>query len=112
MNAIHQWLDLGTLPDQPIVGYFARSTSAFYAIAGGLAWLVSFNLRRFRPIIIYLGIATTVLGTALLFIDILVDLPLSWIISEGPWVIAMGAAILWLTRGIPVTNHFNADSSQ
>ena len=31
MNAIHQWLGLGTLPDTPVVGYLARSTSAFYA---------------------------------------------------------------------------------
>lgn len=36
MNAIHQWLGLATLPDAPVVGYLARSTSAFYALFGGL----------------------------------------------------------------------------
>ena len=32
MNAIHKWLGLGQLPAEPIVGYLARSTSAFYVL--------------------------------------------------------------------------------
>ena len=44
MNAIHGWLGMGELPADPIVGYLSRSTSAFYALFGGLLWLVSFDL--------------------------------------------------------------------
>ena len=36
MNAIHQQLGMGELPSNPVVGYLARSTSAFYALLGGL----------------------------------------------------------------------------
>ena len=31
MNAIHDYMGLGELPDTPIVSYLARSLSAFYA---------------------------------------------------------------------------------
>ena len=34
MNVTHQWLGMGTLPSEPIVGYLARSTSAFYTFFG------------------------------------------------------------------------------
>ena len=46
MVAMHADLGLGRLPDAPIVGYLARSTSAFYAIEGGLFWVVSIDLVR------------------------------------------------------------------
>ena len=36
MKAVHGWLGMGTLPNDPIVGYLARSTSIFYALLGGL----------------------------------------------------------------------------
>ena len=36
MDAVHQRLGMGKLPPEPIVGYLARSTSAFYAMLGGL----------------------------------------------------------------------------
>ena len=66
MVAIHADLGLGQLPDAPIVGYLARSTSAFYAIEGGLFWVVSFDLARNRPIVRYLGATTALFGVVLL----------------------------------------------
>jgi len=41
MDAIHAQMGMGQLPDAPVVGYLARSTSAFYALLGGLLWVVS-----------------------------------------------------------------------
>ena len=46
MRDIHASLGMGPLPEGPVVGYLARSTSAFYALVGGLFWLVSFDLQR------------------------------------------------------------------
>ena len=54
MDDIHQQLQLGTLPDEPIVGYLARSLSAFYALVGALFWKISFDLRRYRSLLINL----------------------------------------------------------
>lgn len=104
MNATHEWLGLGPLPDEPIVGYLARSLSAFYAFFGGLLWMVSFDLQRHRPTLCFLGGVTIVFGALLLGIDWVEGLPSYWRSGEGPFVMAVGAAILVLARKIPRAN--------
>ncbi len=101
MTSIHAGLGLGSMPDSPVVWYLARSTSAFYALVGGLFWVVSFDLRRFRPIVVYLGCAVIVLGLALLIIDWTEGLPRFWALWEGPVLIVAGAVFLRATRSIP-----------
>ena len=98
MNAIHQWLGMGQLPAEPIVGYLARSTSAFYALLGGLFWVVSFDLHRHRMVLCYLGIVIVIFGVALLVVDLLEGMPLWWTIGEGPFNIVFGVVILALAR--------------
>ena len=101
MQTIHAWLGMGELSDQPVVDYLARSTSFFYALLGGLLWVVSFGLRRYRPVLIYIGFAVTTFGTALLVIDWTAGLPPMWTLWEGPFVIALGLTLLLTTRRIP-----------
>ena len=96
MEEIHTWLGLGVFPDTPIVWYLARSTSAFYAMMGGLYWLASYDMGRQRRLLLFLGWWTLVLGVMLCGIDLWVGLPLSWTLSEGPMVILMGVAMLYL----------------
>lgn len=96
MEEVHSALGLGVFPDTPIVWYLARSTSAFYAMMGGLYWLASFDMRRQRLLLLFLGWWTVVLGVMLCGIDLWVGLPLSWTLSEGPMVILMGLALLYL----------------
>lgn len=94
MVAIHAALDMGPLPTAPVVGYLARSTSAFYAMFGGLLLLASFDLVRHRTVLIYVGWTTTVFGAVLLGIDWFEGMPPSWTLSEGPLVVLFGLAIL------------------
>ena len=98
MNAIHQRLGMGELPSEPIVGYLARSTSMFYALFGGLLWVVSFDLYRHRPVLCYLGAVIAFFGAVLFAVDIIEGLPLYWILFEGPVNTAFGILILALTR--------------
>ncbi|MHC4716217.1 MAG: hypothetical protein ACYS5V_04550, partial [Planctomycetota bacterium] len=65
MDACHQRLGLGALPDGPIVPYLARSLSAFYAFFGGLCIVVSFDVRRHGPTITYIGVTHVVFAAAL-----------------------------------------------
>jgi hypothetical protein len=97
MNAIHQWLGMGDLPSEPIVGYLARSTSAFYALLGGLMWMISFDLHRYRLVLIYIGVAIIVFGVALFAVDLLEGMPLWWSLGEGPFNTAFGIFILVLS---------------
>ena len=97
MNAIHQYLGMGTLPSEPVVGYLARSLSAFYAFLGGLLWVLSFDVRRHRLALCYVGAGSVALGLILLGVDFVEGMPRYWRLSEGPWGIALGALLLWLS---------------
>jgi len=46
MAAIHRRVGLGVFPEGAIIVYLSRSLSAFYALYGGLTWLVSTDVRR------------------------------------------------------------------
>ncbi len=94
MNAIHKWLGMGELPAEPIVGYLARSTSAFYALLGGLFWVASFDLHRHKLVLCYLGVVIVIFGVALLVVDLLEGMPLYWSLTEGPINVTFGVFIL------------------
>jgi len=100
MDSIHTTLGLGQLPDTPVVGYLARSTSAFYAMLGGLFWVISFDLERHRRVLIYLGAAIASFGVVLLVVDWAEGMPAFWTLWEGPFVVVFGLAILLLSRGV------------
>ena len=97
MDVIHRELGLGPLPQGPIVGYLARSSSAFYAILGGLLWTISSDLRRHRLVLGYLGVAIVLFGLAMLAVDFGQGMPLWWSLAEGPFNILCGAAFAWLS---------------
>lgn len=101
MISIHAGLGMGAMPDAPVVWYLARSTSAFYALLGGLFWLLSFDPPRHRSVLLYLGSALAAFGVALATFDWAEGLPLLWRVWEGPFVIALGLTILSLSRGLP-----------
>jgi len=100
LDSIHSSLGMGQLPHKPVVGYLARSTSALYAILGGLFWTVSCDLERHRPVLRYLGVAITLFGAALLGIDWWEGLPFLWKVWEGPFLMAFGLAIFFLSRRV------------
>jgi len=102
MNVTHQWLGMGRLPPEPIVGYLARSTSAFYAMLGGLLWLTSFDLHRHKLILCYLGIVMVIFGVALFVIDLLEGMPLYWCLTEGPINVVLGIVIFMRSYRIGV----------
>lgn len=97
MDAIHQRMGMGKLPDAPIVGYLARSTSAFYAILGGLLWTISFHLRRYRLVLGYIGVAIVLFGVAILAVDFGQGMPIWWSLAEGPMNVGFGAVFVWFS---------------
>lgn len=100
MDQIHAQLGMGPLPNQPVVGYLARSTSAFYALLGGLFWMLSFDPKRHRAVLIHLSYSVVALGVMLLFVDWLEGMPRFWKLWEGPFVITFGVVMLLLSRAI------------
>jgi len=97
MNAVHQWVGLGELPDVPIVGYLTRSVSALYALHGALLVFVASDVLRYLPLVRFLAVAGILFGILMSGIDFLVGMPLSWTVGEGPFVTVLSVAILRLT---------------
>ncbi len=97
MDAIHQHLGMGDLPESPITGYLTRSLSAMYALHGALVIFVSWDIRRYLPIVKCLAVLGVIFGVGMLVLDITVGMPLRWVLGEGPSIVILGGVLLWLT---------------
>lgn len=98
LAAIHRAVGLGDMPDGPVFLYLARTLSAFYALTGGLIAIVYRDLRRYGPIVWYIGGAMVVLGVFVLLLDLLLGLPWWWTVGEGVGTVVYGGLILGLVR--------------
>jgi hypothetical protein len=98
MVTTHRWLGLGELPRMPIIEYLTRSVAALYGFHGVLLLLVSRDPERHLPIVRYLGVMNVVFGLLIILIDVHAGLPMFWTLFEGPPIIGLGSAILYLSR--------------
>ena len=101
MAWMHDRLGLGELPRAPVVDYLTRSVSGLYGFHGVLVLLVSTDLERYRPILVYLWVLNVVFGLMLIAIGIYAGLPWWWTTSEGPPIIALGLVLAFLSRSVP-----------
>ena len=62
IEAGHRWLGWGEFPAAPIAEYLARSVSALSAFYGGLLVALSFDVRRFSPLVRYQAVAIMALS--------------------------------------------------
>src|SRR5688572_23278399 len=65
MNAIHEWLGLGTLADQPITSYMTRSLSGLYASLGACCWHIAGDVQRYRSLLRFALPVAVTFGAAL-----------------------------------------------
>lgn len=96
MQAVHARIGLGELPSIPIIGYLARSLSAMYALYGAALFYLSFSVRASASFLRFLGGLGILFGLFMIWMDWHVGLPVSWIVSEGPFIVAASALIAWL----------------
>ena len=104
MDLIHRQLGMGELPEMPITGYLTRSLSAFYALHGVVVLFVSLDVRRYLPLVQCLAAVCIVFGAGMLVLDVCVGMPLPWVLGEGPSVVVLGCALLWLAGRVPAKN--------
>lgn len=98
MASAHQALGFGPFPKSPVMEYLARSASALYATRGALMVLASSDIRRYRPLVVFLGISGCVFGIVMLAVDLKAGMPLWWTLVEGPPVLAANLLVLALIR--------------
>ncbi len=103
MMLIHRWLHLGEFPSpaEPLVGYLTRSLSLLYTYHGLLLLLLSFDVRRYRPVILLLGAGNLAFGISVVGIDLAVQMPWFWTLGEGLSLGINGGLLLALIRRVP-----------
>jgi hypothetical protein len=94
----HRALGLGELAGTPLTQYLTRSLSGLYAFHGAVLLFLSFDVRRYRPVVRFLGVGNLVFGVFLLGLDLSAGMPSWWALGEGPLVAAFGLLLLWLAR--------------
>ncbi len=100
MASIYARLGIGEFPSSPLTNYLTRSLSAMYAFHGGLLFVLSTDVRRFRKALIFVGWATAALGVALTAIDLQAPMPTWWVLAEGPCVVGIGLVVARLARDL------------
>jgi len=93
IDAGHRWLGLGGFPAEPIAEYLARSVSALSAFYGGLLVALSFDVRRYSPLIRYQAAAIMLLSAC----GVLVG---GW--AGVPWWFVGGDALACWAYGVPM----------
>ncbi|WP_149113797.1 hypothetical protein [Limnoglobus roseus] len=99
MNALHRdALHLGELPDVVILQYLSRTASLLYAMHGAILVFVSFDVRRYRPLIVVLGYLNGFYGLVAFTVDLVFGMPLWWAAWEGPLIILAAVLTIRLAK--------------
>jgi hypothetical protein len=102
MMDIHRFLGMGELPEGPIIGYLTRSLSAMYALHGAIVLFVSWDVRRYLPLVKCLAVLAIAFGAGMLWLDVTVGMPPAWTACEGPFFVVLGGVMLWLAGRVTV----------
>lgn len=99
MAAVHRdALGMGELPDAPVVGYLARTASLLYAVHGAVMLFLSFDVPRYRPLIVLVGWLNGLFGAACLAVDVAAGMPGWWTALEGPTILTAAVLTVALAR--------------
>lgn len=97
MEISHAWLGLGEMPDGPLLMFMIRQASYTYGVHGLSLWLIASDVERFRPFVVFNGIAFLIAAPVFFVIDITSGMPLWWAVSDPGSCGLFGAALLALT---------------
>ena len=103
MEIANASVGLGEMPDGPLLMFMIRQASYTYGVHGLSLWLLATDVKRFRPFIIFNGIAFLIAAPVFVLIDLSSGMPLWWTVSDPLSCGLLGAALLLLT----LTNRSN-----
>ena len=100
MAAIHQRLGMGQLNYSPLMSYLTRMLSAMYASLGAVFVFTSFDIVRYLPLVRFVGAVTILGGAGVTILDAIIKLPIFWTVSEGPFTVLLGLAMVLLASRV------------
>jgi hypothetical protein len=94
MEISHEWLGLGVMPHGAVLMFLIRQASYTYGIHGVSLWVLSFDVKRFRALVILNGIAYLLAAPIFVAIDYNSGMPVWWTIGDSVGCGVLGAALL------------------
>ncbi len=79
----HEFIGLGSFPQEPIAEYLARFSSALCVFYGGLLLVLSFDVCSFSGIITYQAIAIMFFSTVGIILGQAAGIPLVWVTADA-----------------------------
>ena len=102
MEVSHAWLGMGEMAVSPLLMFMIRQASYTYGVHGLSLWLIATDVKRFRPFIVFNGIAFLVAAPVFFLIDLTSGMPWWWTVSDPGSCGLLGAALLILSRSPPL----------
>jgi hypothetical protein len=96
METSHLWLNMGEMPDGPVVMFMIRQASYAYGMHGIALWILASDLERFRPLITFNAISFLLAALVFFLIDYSAGMPLWWMLGDTVSCLFIGVALLWL----------------
>jgi len=97
MEIANAAVGLGEMPDGPLLMFMIRQASYTYGVHGLSLWLLATDVDRFRPLIIFNGIAFLIAAPVFVLIDLSAGMPWWWTVSDPLSCGLFGAALLFLS---------------
>lgn len=90
------WLaGFGQPPMLPLTLYLLAGASCVYLGQAALLWMVSTDVVRYRPLVVFLGAAYTAFGPLFWWIDSEAGMPWWWQLMDSGGCLGAGLALLW-----------------
>ncbi len=96
MEEIPIRLGMGDLPRGPMIAYLTHSLSAMYTLHGAVVLFVSMDVGRYLPVVKCLAVLAIMFGIGMIVLDVVVGMPMFWVLCEGPFIVAINGVLLWL----------------
>jgi hypothetical protein len=97
MEISHEWLGMGTMPQGAVLMFMIRQASYTYGMHGISLWVLATDVKRFRPLVIFNGIAFVIAAVVFFAIDYTAGMPWFWTWSDSIGCLVFGVALLVLT---------------
>jgi len=99
MKAVYEWGGLGPWPGGALLVYLARAVAILYGFYGLLALYLSFDVRRYLPLIRFMAIVGFPFAPVMFVVIWAAGLPTVWAVSEPMSIVVISA--LWYVASRP-----------
>ena len=104
MKAVYESGDLGPWPGGALLMYLARALSMLYGFIGLLTLYLSFDVRRYLPLIRFMAIISFPFAPVMFVVIWAAGLPTVWAVSEPTGIVLISALWYVAARSASVEN--------